>query len=273
MDCLVNTGKALGQCIVLIAPLLACTITIIGWSELTYAQPTEAETTEAETNRFESLVSSALAHYSRGEYLQAIQDFEEAYSIDDQPELMYNIARSYEKALLPEPSIQAYESFLKLPGTTAQLRTKALESLGALQKERNARNQNRVTPSPPPSIPKATSVAATTAVERVNRLPEYLFIGGGAIALVTGSIFGLMALDSNSELNDARDNQLPIDEQQALANDVDRQALVADILIGTGLASAATGVILFMVRKNEPRVALNPVLNRENLGFTLQARF
>ncbi|MEO1230522.1 MAG: hypothetical protein AAFZ18_16605 [Myxococcota bacterium] len=238
----------------LLTPLLAAL--------LASASPAAAqESTEA---RFDALVQTALGQYREGDYLNAVDTFEAAYALDDRPELVYNVARSYEKALRPDEAIATYERFLKLPGTTAELRAKALDALAALREERNARARAEAaelppTASAPANAPRAPPTTVAQAREPRNRALEWTLLGSGMVLAGAGAAFGVLALNSESDWKDARAAGAADARVNELIDETERNALLADILIGAGAATAVTGLILFLVRGDEvPAVSVSP---------------
>ncbi len=225
---------------------------------------------------FDSLVSQAMTHYQANEFLQAIEDFEAAYLIKQQPELIYNIARSYEKALRQEQALEAYERFVKLPGTTAQLRTKALSAIAALKAERAARteaNRPAVAPSNPQvlndrSVRPSGTVSGNVG-EEPSRTLEWTLVAGGAAVAAAGGVFAGLAFSSNSDF-DAEKTKTPSDQNRLkdLQDQTNRNALIADIMIGTGALAAAVGVVMFLMADDEPsdQVAVAPWIGGEGQG-------
>src|SRR5690606_12016752 len=84
---------------------------------------------------FDTLVERAVEHYQARRYEAAIELFERAYALRAEPELVYNIARSYERLARSEDAIREYRRFVELPGTTSELRSLAFASIEALREE------------------------------------------------------------------------------------------------------------------------------------------
>ena len=237
---------------------------------------------------FDQLLDSALNHYDQGAYLKAITNFEAAYALRARPELVYNIARAYEKALKPEQSIKTYERFIRLPGTTAELRTKALNALTALRAERHARTRAQDKPPseslPPKStqeppatnLPTPVSSSAVTTFKpspRPNRTLEILLMSGGVAIAGAGAVMGLLALDAQSELDRAKSTNQPQSIQLDLAERTDRRAIIADVLYAAGAVSALTGLIVYIARDTGPELSITPVGQNDGAGVMLRGRF
>ncbi len=215
----------------------------------------------AQTDDFKALVDQGLEHYKNRRYEDAVISFESAYKLRQEPELIYNIARAHEKALKREDAIAAYERFLGLPGTTAELRTKALQALEALRAEKVAMDRAKVPPvsPPPPTVappPPATGIVARP--EPKSRALEWGLIGGGGVLVATGAVFGVLALDSQSKFDEAPSVELRDQAKQ--------RALIADVCIGTGIVAAGIGAVLFLMGDDEP-VAFSPTISPNSIGF------
>lgn len=237
--------------------------------------PTAPGTAWAQKNdaAFRDLVKQAMEHYNARQYAQAIEKFEAAYAIQSKPELIYNIARAYEKSLKSDQAVAAYERFLALPGTTADLRAKALDSLRALRAEKKAiENVNQAgtgqgatggTVSRPPPEPK-------------SRTLEWALIGGGAAIAATGAVFGVLALGANSdfeaELDKPNPSRVVLEDKQSSAN---TNALLADVLIGVGVVSAGAGIIMMLAGGDDggQNVAVSPAFGPDLAGVAFSGRF
>jgi len=194
---------------------------------------------------FRELVDKGLELYTQKKYDEAIKSFEQAYALRAEPELVYNIARAHEKSLRRAEAIAAYEKFVNLPGTTAELRTKALNAMEALRAEQAALDRAKVpakvdVSAPTPADREGTSgVAAQVEPERSAPVLPWALVGVGAAGMGVGAVFGLLALDAKSDF----DAGATADK----ASTVETRALVADIALFGGAAVAVTGVILLLV--------------------------
>lgn len=95
-----------------------------------------------------------------------------------------------------------------------------------------------------------------------QRFVSYLLMGTGGAALIGGGVVALMASGTKDDFDkcDADVGCARTQKQVDLADDVRSQALTADILLGAGVAIAATGVVLFLLDDDEqaPQVGLVP---------------
>jgi tetratricopeptide (TPR) repeat protein len=75
------------------------------------ALPTRAAAAEQATEIASAHFQTGLTYYDAGRYLEAAREFEQAYSLSRRPDLLYNIARSFEQALDPARAIVAYRRY------------------------------------------------------------------------------------------------------------------------------------------------------------------
>jgi len=71
-----------------------------------------------------------------------------------------------------------------------------------------------------------------------NRLPAYITLGVAGAGLITGAVFGVLALTSKSSYNDE-----PSGDK---ADKTDRNALICDVALGIGIVAGITGVVLLL---------------------------
>lgn len=194
---------------------------------------------------FRELVDKGLELYTQKKYDEAIKSFEQAYALRAEPELVYNIARAHEKSLRRAEAIAAYEKFVNLPGTTAELRTKALTAMEALRAEQAALDRAKAPPKVEVSTPTAAdregAAGVSAQVEPTHGTPvlAWTVVGVGAASMGVGAVFGLLALDAKSDFDAGATSDK--------ASTVETRALVADIALFGGAAVAVTGVILLLV--------------------------
>lgn len=229
--------------------------------------------TNSRQGDFSSLLDDALEHYEKGRYAEAIRSFKAAYDIDPKPNLLYNIARSHEKALEREAAIVAYRRFIDLPGTTAELRAKALDAIEALEREREARSRAALSRAPAPQ-PAAENVSVARPPEPRSRAAEWTLIGGGAVVAAVGGVFGILALEDERALEQARNDRSPLVERERLSSSTRDKALAADVLIGVGAASAVIGALLFAFTGHEESIAVSPTAPGDGgAGIAVAGRF
>jgi serine/threonine-protein kinase len=99
-----------------------------------------------------------------------------------------------------------------------------------------------------PAAPSPVSHPGRVEPDGGSRTLAWVIGGASVAALAVGGTFGVMALSSNSDAEDAcnqRNDECP-PEALAAAKDRDRDATVATIGVGTGLAGLGVATILFL---------------------------
>jgi hypothetical protein len=205
-----------------------------------------AQTAQAQEDPFRQLVTAGVEAYRQKKYDVAVEKFEAAYELRAEPELIYNVARSREKQLQRKIAVEKYEQFLTLPGTTAELRQKAMLSLEALRGEQEimSRNTEKRAPEPPaPLVVTQPQPAPEKLTGSAPRTLEWSLIGGGAGAILVGAVFGGVALTKRNSFESTTDAAAKAE----LRDDAQRNATIGDIVGGIGLTSAAVGAVLLLL--------------------------
>lgn len=230
-------------------------------------------------------------HYAAGRYEQALEHFEKAYALSKRPQLLYNIANAYERMGEYEAAAGYLRRYLKSPEaediSSVRERIKRLE-MNADAKAREAAPENSEgdpdeSEDPGDEQEPGGEIEVGAQVDersRGSRKPGYLFLAGSGAALITATIFGLAA---ESAAADAREvctgsGLCPESAEDAITRER-RFALVADISLAVGLASAGVGVYLLIKdsrddQKEQRRaVQLEPTLYRGGGGIGLSGHF
>ena len=234
---------------------------------------------------FQAQLDAGLAHYEERRYAEAAAAFEAAYAIRAEPELAYNIARSYERAVMREEEIAAYDRFLGLPGTTSEMRNRARSARSSLRAEVEALAR--------PEVPDEPELAPEPIVEPVVEAPSepaapvepasesalvpvgWILVATGGLGVGGGAVFGGLALAANGDFDAATDRS----EQVRLRDEVRRFALLTDILVGVGAGVAVGGVILVLIGLSEggggddAAVTWAPRVGPDELGLSAVGRF
>lgn len=240
-----------------------------------HAEPAVSQRDRA---RAGDLFKKSVEAYRRGDFKTSIDLLTQAYAIDPQPVLLYNLARAHEGLGNVDAAIEAYEGFLaKEPKAVdrgaieqrlATLRRQRDEHIAA-QKAREAEAQAAPPPPPPVAPAPAPSPPPPAAAQEPPPAPERkrsvlpLVVGGAGVAgLGAGIVFGLMA---NSRASDA--NAEPIQQRAAEQKDeAEGLATISTVSFVAGgilLAAGATWFVLDTSAKKSTaarpvRVGLGP---------------
>lgn len=207
------------------------------------------------TAKIEDLSAQAAEAYRDGEYEKAIELFEEAYALQPVSNLLFNIARVYEKLEKWEEAEKYYRDFIKSPDADADAREAALERVDSLKQLQEQQRLANLPPEPEPEPePTPEPMPEPPPAKASSPLP-WILIGTGAAVAATGGVFGILAMGQQNKFEEA-DN---IDDKLAARQNGKTFALVADIGYGVGIASAAVGVVLLLTRSSDSGQAMRVI--------------
>lgn len=196
----------------------------------------------------------ATAYYDEGRFVEAAEQFQEAYDLSRRSQLLYNAYIAWREAHRSAEAANALERYLaETPDAPDRVNLEArlveLRRAVAAEEER----EQRLTDAEREA--EANRIAAEEA-ERARReavsQPEiwpWIVLGVGGAAVIAGAIIGVLALDQATSLSgECPDNLCPptvdLDERRGNAQLL---AGVADgLLIGGGVV-AATGLVLSLI--------------------------
>lgn len=214
-----------------------------------------------------ALFEQGEAAYEEGRYDEAIAAFEQAYGLSARPLLLYNIANAKERLGLLSEALENLRNYLEdAPDDERPIierRIRGLEDRVTRQDreqvERRAEQER---------IARTAGEAAASAAVRDGRahagsqgpappiLGWTLAIGGGAL-VVTGVIFGVLALGARSDAaalcsEVGASTFCPISAESMLSRDR-TFSLLADIGVLAGAAAATLGIYLVVLHDKETR--------------------
>jgi tetratricopeptide (TPR) repeat protein len=186
--------------------------------------------------------------YLHGDFAAAIKLLDDAYALDPQPVLVYNQARAHEGLGHVDEAIVLYEKYLSQEPTSPdrgaieqRLATlhKQKEERERLEKERADVDAKREEQDQQRRDLEKREQEMKTAPPPHKRSPlPYVVAGVGAAGIVTGTVFGFLALDKEStgngstSLRDATDAQ---DTGQTFATVSNVSFIVGGILLAGGI--------------------------------------
>lgn len=205
---------------------------------------------------------SAQTHYRLGEFEQALHDFQDAYRLQQDPALLFNIAQCYKQLGRLDDSIRSYRFYLR---DAANVPNRAsVEKIIAELEQKIAERDRSAAPTPiprqappeakPTPAPQATPVPppvehSPTLVEAPPRRPRRGMIIGGSVAGVVG--LGLLGggagtavlASQNSDALTALDRaRMPYDP--ALDDSRKTNTAVSATLFAVGGAAVICGSVL-----------------------------
>ena len=199
------------------------------------------------------------AYFQRGDYDRAIAEYKVAFELSKEPSLVFNIALCHNRANRPEQALESYRKYLELAPNgdvsdeareeVARL-TPVVEKLAAertaaqaaeaARKREAAELAERNRPLPPPS-----------------RVPRYILIAGGAVALV-GVTAHVLSWRTRGDLESAPDADAYFDGRDTFR--VQRAVSIGAYAVGAATMATALvlGVTVFR-RPERPRVSAAPL--------------
>jgi tetratricopeptide (TPR) repeat protein len=251
-------------------------------------------------DKMRSLAKQAERLYQNGKYRESAALLEQAYELEPNPRLLYNIARARDQAGDLREAVDYYQRYVNsTEGTDPQLLKRsslAMERLRGLiakdedAKKRQEAERQRVEEEHRRAEAEARAAQERSAAEtaaarkaqeeaearnRANvegqitvrsrrRVVAWTAGGVGIAAAGVGAYFGVTANNAYNQFHSA----LNATDKDTLANKTRNNALYADLSFAVGAALLATAVIVYP-KGGEPQLTLAPTLN----GAALVGRF
>jgi tetratricopeptide (TPR) repeat protein len=197
--------------------------------------------------RAADLFNKGAEAYRRGEFAQAVSMLQEAYSLDPQPVLLYNLARAYEGSGSNDLAIETYARYLEAD-PKAPDRGAIEQRLGTLKRQRDERialEKQRDAERARADQEKADrerrqQEQPKAAAPHERSIGPYVVAGVGGAALVSGAIFGLMATSKHSTANQASTSQQSAVDEQSSAKSLATISTISFIAGGVLVAAGVT---------------------------------
>ena len=233
--------------------------------------------------------------FKQNEFETALENFTEAYNLSGKPGILFNLALCQEKLGQTDRAIAYYELYLEeVPDAedadAVRSKIDALNNPDALPAAPAEASTAETPEKPAEEIQQVNDNSANTATgplqveippdpnARKYNIIQGLLVGGGTLLLVTGGLTTVAAFRKHSSYEDVcapycSDSQVKT---------VKRLALAADIQMGLGIASLATGIIWRVVYKQKRKriesqsgaaLTFSPVMNASTGGFAVMGRF
>lgn len=229
---------------------------------------------DAASARVAELNESGAKLYADRSYRRAIEKFIEAYAIDHDPNLLFNIARCYEELGETDAAIEKYQEFVAAPGADTGGRARAQESMKALEKLRSEGPPPRAAASGDDTPPPAAAPDPTAETGGSGSVLPWVTLGAGVLAAGAGTTFYVLGVRDHGRVTSApgygdAGSVHPMTEREArsLVSAGDTKKLVGGVGLGLGGALIATSAVLFLSGKQE-----SPRNGDAALSFTVDPR-
>ena len=227
---------------------------------VTFAAPSvgaEPGASEADAARIAELNEAGARAYNARNYRAAIEKFVEAYAIDHDPNLLFNIARAYEKLGEVDAAIEKYEAFVAAPGADTEGRLKAKASLAELEALRQQGAKGPAASSGAVEDGRAASSARSSEPSTLARALPWVTLGTGAVVTGVGITLYALGVRDHRMVTDTAGYGDPSEvypltraETQAYVDAGNTKKLIGGIGMGVGGALVATGVVLLVTGKS-----------------------
>lgn len=211
--------------------------------------------------------------YRAHDYRRAVEKFLQAYALDGDPNLLFNVARCYDALGNTDAAIEKYEAFARSAGGDPDGRTRAEAAIHRLRHptpvSENARGGEAKRGD---RVSRRTHAEAPPAQARgdLARLGRWLTLGAGVAASATGTAFLISGASDHHKVTSAPGygDPLAVDpmsqrEAQRLVDSGRTKKLVGSIFLGVGVAALATSATLFVLDTPSDE------LSRKDLSFQL----
>jgi hypothetical protein len=201
--------------------------------------------------------------YQQRDYRHANEKFQQAYGIDPDPNLLYNIGKCFEALGDKQQAMDKYELFINSPGADSGARVKAQEAVKRLKGETPAGGAGTAAPG---------GGAAQPAGGR-SIVPVVIAYGVGAAGIAVGSIFGATALGKRSDLDAVCSNrQCPPTRKDDITS-LKTASTISTIgfIVGAVGVVAGTALLVFGGKATTEKSAglqVSPYVGVGNAGFT-----
>ena len=214
------------------------------------AEPSPSSSSDdAAGARIAELNEAGSKAYVERRYRAAIEKFVEAYAIDHDPNLLFNIARSYEKLGELGAAIEKYQAFIAAPGADTEGRLKAKASISELDalEAQGGTSQGAPVDGAPAPAPQPQAGSSPP------KLWAWLSLGTGVVMTGVGATFYALGVRDHEQVTSAAAYDKPSavhplthSEAQAFVDSGSTKKVVGGLGLGVGGALLATSALLFL---------------------------
>jgi hypothetical protein len=227
--------------------------------------PSSPPAASASQTTAQALAEEGAAFYRARDYRRANDKFQQAYAVDPDPNLLYNMAKCYEALGDKQTAIEKYEIFINSPGADSGGRVRARAAVEVLKTP-----PPQAAPTPPsPAPPSPPASSPTPEPAGSSRLPAIVAFSVGGAGVAVGGIFGGLALAKQSDLDAGCKNRQCPPSSSGDISSLKSTSLVSTIGFAVGGVGIATGVVLLMVRGSSSKDAasISPYLGAGQAGL------
>ena len=229
---------------------------------------------------YKRLLVDAQAKFKAGDLEGAAKAYEEAYALKENPNLLYNIGRIYEKTGKFDKAIEFYEIFVKKPDIKLEARQDALARIKTLREvvaldkppEEPEKPEEKTEPKEPEEK-KVVEIPEEPEPDPVepNYVPGIVFVGLGAVSALGAGGAAFLVTQSEQEAADAT----TLADYRAAVESGRTTAYVADGLTVASGVFLVTGIVLLVTQPSESpgNALIVPTVGPDGAGVMGHIRF
>jgi tetratricopeptide (TPR) repeat protein len=241
------------------------------------AQVAPAVADESSINEIEGRArfEAGRAAFEAGRFGDALDDFQRAYRLTSKPVLLFNIGAAADRLRNDQVALEAFEGYLaQVPDASNRAevagRVRVLKERSASKKQDETSPPEReprpsAEPSPPAEArPSAATPPRVSTRSAKGQWPWVVTSVGGVLVLV-GAVLLPLGLKDKAEVEEAK-LDTPWSSVREAHDRAPRRIALGGVLMGTGLAAAAAGLIWrFRTGSVTPGVDVNATSARLSL--------
>lgn len=209
-------------------------------------ESTQGHEPRVESERALALNEEGSALYAAGDYRRAAERFLQAFAVEEDPNLLFNIASCYEALGDIDAALEKYRAFLAAPDADPEGHSRAARAIARLTE---LESPPALAPEPPPApvapAPARVAVPADSSAGDAGWVP-WVGLGGGVALGALGAVFYGMGAADHAEVTDAPG----FDDREAVTGmtrgHADALVRSGDTKKAIGVASASAGAALIV---------------------------
>lgn len=227
-----------------------------------------------------TLNEEGASYYAARDYRRAVEKFIQAYAVDSDPNLLFNIASCYEGLGDLEAAVEKYREFSSAPGADPSGRPHAE---AVIRRWEQASRSNAGPPPideppavmPPPTSASPVQVRDSVATADSNGWVPWVTLGGGSVIAAAGGVFYFLGARDHSRVTDAQGYGDPMAVSSMTRAEADELVDSGRLEKQIGVAGLAAGgamvvgyIVWRLVDDPEPQNA-TPAVTPSASGVTL----
>lgn len=188
--------------------------------------------------------------YAMHRFVEAAHEFEAAYTLSQQAELLFNLGRAWEDAGEISAALDAYLRF-EAAGAPGYDLTQLRSRIGRLRGTLSAAQATAVAVAPTPSPTAVGTPPAPRPPSAPSLVGPIVLMSLGGAALVSVIPLWVSARTTHNDLSSVCPTRTCATVFQGDAARASSFALAGDVLLGVGAASLATGVTWWLLGRRE----------------------